>query len=338
MSNHLGRVALRALEESRRRRRPSWRFASTLLVSLAVHGASAVALLSGVPHGDPQADLVFVELVGAGTPAARSDAAGTIPDIPAPVAGALPAPWEAAAPPAPATEDRVAALVAERDELATRLDAATVAQAELGEHVAALAAEKLALTSELAEERQRADRLEQSLAERRAEAEVAVRETRETYDALVAALRDEISEKDVALRRAREGLTVSIVDRVLFPSGEAALTPEGGAVIDKVARVLATTVAGRIVIEGHTDNVPIGPELRARFPSNWELSTARATEVVRRLVERGLPPQALEAVGRADTRPVASNHTEDGRRHNRRIAIILPGATSPPGAAEPGGS
>jgi chemotaxis protein MotB len=89
----------------------------------------------------------------------------------------------------------------------------------------------------------------------------------------------------------------------------------------------------RVLIEGHTDNVPIGPQLRSRFPSNWELSTARATEVVRRLIDRThLAPERVQPAGRADTDPVVSNDTEDGRRRNRRIEIIL----LPPTASEDG--
>jgi chemotaxis protein MotB len=160
-------------------------------------------------------------------------------------------------------------------------------------------------------------------------------ELERTYDALLASLRDELSQRDVALRRAREGLALSIVDRVLFPSGQAGLTGDGRRVIDKVAHVLAKAGARRLVIEGHTDDVPIGPGLRARFPTNWELSTARAIEVMRALVEDGFPPLSLEAVGRADTRPVASNETEAGRRQNRRIEIIFPAERTSVDAIEP---
>ncbi|MCI0545796.1 MAG: OmpA family protein [Candidatus Rokubacteria bacterium] len=93
--------------------------------------------------------------------------------------------------------------------------------------------------------------------------------------------------------------------------------------MDKVSEVLAGAGDQRILIEGHTDSVPIGPELRDRFASNWELSTARATEVVKYLAGHRLPGEILTAAGRADTAPVASNQTEAGRRQNRRIEIVL---------------
>jgi chemotaxis protein MotB len=217
------------------------------------------------------------------------------------------------------TDDHVNALVAERDALASRLELETRERTNLGEQVAALTVEKQALADALAQEQARAALREQAQEER-------IAADRAMHEELLTALRREIDQKDVELRRSREGLAVSIVDRVLFPSGQASLSPEGRAVIDKVAGILTDTPAQRIVVEGHTDDVPIGAELARRFASNWELSTARAAEVVRQLAARGVPPRALEAVGRADTRPAVSNATEGGRRRNRRIEIILPGA------------
>ncbi|MBI1735496.1 MAG: OmpA family protein [Candidatus Rokubacteria bacterium] len=248
-----------------------------------------------------------------------------------------PSPGSAAASP-PTIEGRVDTLIAERDDLAARLDAERAARGRLGDRVAALSTDNVALASALAEERERAAQLERSLAERTAAEAAAIHELERTYEELLAALREEITEQDVALRRAREGVAVSIVDRVLFPSGQATLTADGRAVIDKVADVLATMPARRIVVEGHTDDVPIGPDLRARFSSNWELSTARATEVVRELAGRGVPRLALAAVGRADTRPVASNDTEAGRHRNRRIEIILSEPIAPPIDADDAGA
>jgi chemotaxis protein MotB len=84
----------------------------------------------------------------------------------------------------------------------------------------------------------------------------------------------------------------------------------------------------RINVEGFTDNVPIGPELRNRFPANWELSTARATDVVRYLVAQGVNPNILSAQGFGDSRPVASNDTAQGRAKNRRVEIVIMAAGS----------
>jgi len=91
-----------------------------------------------------------------------------------------------------------------------------------------------------------------------------------------------------------------------------------------VVSILKDVKDKRIQIEGHTDNVPIVSALKKRFPTNWELSTARATEVVRYLQEQGgLDPKLLSATGYAEYQPVAANDTDEGKRKNRRIEIVL---------------
>ncbi len=127
---------------------------------------------------------------------------------------------------------------------------------------------------------------------------------------------------------ARRGETVEVLlADVFFESGSAELTPEGMSRMDDIAVRLARDYAGRTVrVEGHTDTQPIGPSLKTRFPSNWELSTARATAVVRYLQEQhALPPARMEAVGFASYEPVDSNTTAEGRARNRRVRIaVLP--------------
>jgi len=205
-----------------------------------------------------------------------------------------------------------------------QIDSLKSAVGHLGDEAAALAADNAALATQVEAGRARATALQEELV-RREEAEEAVRkEMQEAHDRLVAALRREIADKDVALDAANRRITVSIVDRVLFPSGQATLTAEGEPIVDRIGAVLALLPDPHVVVVGHTDNVPIGPALQSRFATNWELSTARATEVVRRMIERSaIAPDRLRATGRADTEPVASNDTEDGRRRNRRIEIIL---------------
>lgn len=218
-------------------------------------------------------------------------------------------------------EQRTAQLeAAHREALAAR----DTAMSELGDELGALVADRDALSRELATSRERAAALEQELATRRQAEDAAKAEMAATYERLMSSLREEIEAKDIALERANARVTVAIVERVLFPSGQAQLTADGERVIDKVGAALAGVRDRRIVIEGHTDDVPIGPELRSRFASNWELSTARATVVVKRLIEHAdIPRDRLQAVGRADTDPVAANDTDAGRRLNRRIEIIL---------------
>ena len=118
-------------------------------------------------------------------------------------------------------------------------------------------------------------------------------------------------------------MTVNILDRVLFDSGEAELKPDGAAVLRKIAAILVEHPNLKVHVIGHTDNVPIAKSLQKIFPSNWELSAARATTVVRYLQDVGIPPQRLIASGRADYAPIASNDSADGRKKNRRIEITL---------------
>jgi chemotaxis protein MotB len=205
-----------------------------------------------------------------------------------------------------------------------QLAALESAHTALNGQVETLTVEKADLSTQLAGERQRLADLEQQLQEKIQAKELEISGVKGAYDRLVAELQGEISQREIALHRVKEKLTVTIVDRVLFPSGQATLTPEGRGIIEKVGAVLAKVSDRRILIEGHTDNVPIGGTLRNVFPTNWELSTARATEVVKFLIaQTRLSANRLSAVGRADTAPVANNASEDGRMQNRRIEIIL---------------
>jgi chemotaxis protein MotB len=132
----------------------------------------------------------------------------------------------------------------------------------------------------------------------------------------------------VRLRVEPRGLVVSIAsDRVLFSAGEAALRPEGRRVLDQLAKSLVA-LPNAIEVQGHTDSVPID----GFFASNWELSTARATTVLRALVAHGMPPSRVSASGFADQRPIASNATPAGRARNRRVEIIVAAVTNRGGA------
>jgi chemotaxis protein MotB len=120
---------------------------------------------------------------------------------------------------------------------------------------------------------------------------------------------------------ARRGLVVRVLtDQVLFDSGQADLKPAGLPLLGEVAQLLGVDHTHPIVVEGHTDNVPISS---AQFPSNWELSTARATTVVRYLIGHNVDRRRLAASGYADLHSVASNATDAGRQLNRRVEIVL---------------
>ncbi len=137
-------------------------------------------------------------------------------------------------------------------------------------------------------------------------------------------MRTALESKDVTISKLQGRLTVNILDRVLFDSGEATLKSDGEVVLRKVAGFLIQHPALKVQVVGHTDNVPIRPAARNRFPSNWELSTARATAAVRFLTEKaGVDPRRVGAVGYGEFRPVADNTTVEGRARNRRIAITV---------------
>ena len=139
-------------------------------------------------------------------------------------------------------------------------------------------------------------------------------------------MRADLESKDVTISNLKGKLTVNILDRVMFDSGEAILKPAGESVMRKIAAILAGHPQLKIHVIGHTDNVPIRPEARNRFASNWELSTARALAAVHFLTEKaGVDPRRVGAIGYGEYRPLADNATAEGRARNRRIAItILP--------------
>jgi chemotaxis protein MotB len=144
-----------------------------------------------------------------------------------------------------------------------------------------------------------------------------------TYKELNQQLEAEVRSDQVQIQQLQNQLKVILVDQILFPEGGWELGWKGKETLDKIVPTLKKLKNERINVEGYTDNVPIGPELRSRFPSNWELSTARATNVVRFLESKGVNPNLLSATGFGDTRPVASNDTREGRAKNRRIEIVL---------------
>lgn len=145
----------------------------------------------------------------------------------------------------------------------------------------------------------------------------------QTYEQLNAALKTEVASDQVKIQQLNDRLKVTLADEILFAEGGWEIGRKGEATLDKLIPTLKKLKGERIEVEGFTDNVPIGPELKKRFPSNWELSTARATDVVRYLVSKGVNPGTLSAAGFGDTRPAASNDTAQGRAKNRRIEVVL---------------
>jgi chemotaxis protein MotB len=160
-------------------------------------------------------------------------------------------------------------------------------------------------------------------------------ELKGTYDQIQDKLKAEIAHGDIRLEQTGGKLRVALVDKVLFDSGEAQISKRGEEVLARVAEILAGLPDQQIQVSGHTDRTPITSKLVAQFPTNWELSVARATNVVRFLAEKAnVPPQRLVASGYGEYKPVASNKTASGRARNRRIEILLTPMLAPKAVAK----
>ena len=145
-----------------------------------------------------------------------------------------------------------------------------------------------------------------------------------TYENLLENMKSEIEKGKITITQLRGKLKVNMLDEILFDSGETTIKPQGIEVLKRVGNILLNVKDKAINIEGHTDNVPIGAELSKKYPTNWELSMARATNVARYLQEKsGINPILLSATGYGEYKPVASNETEEGKAKNRRIEIVL---------------
>lgn len=156
------------------------------------------------------------------------------------------------------------------------------------------------------------------------EKDQAIQDLENTRKKIETGLKDQIASQEIKLEELEGKLKVTFVDKILFNSGSARVNERGKELLLEFAESFKENKDQNIVVEGHTDNVSVGAALKSRFPSNWELSTARSTAVVRFLQdEAGLEPERLSATGYSYYRPVASNDTEEERSQNRRIEIIL---------------
>lgn len=214
------------------------------------------------------------------------------------------------------------------------------AQGEKAQEISALQAQRAALEQQMRDLQQQKstlekDRaaLEREQAQLRAQNEAleaqktqllnANKKSQSQYDALVADLNQEVQKGQLQVRRYKDMLTVDVAEQLFFDSGRATLKETGKEVLKKVADAMKSYEDKAIRVIGHTDNVPITGGLQKVFPSNWELSAARATTVVRFLQDSGIQPERLVATGRAEYAPVAANDSPEGRQKNRRIEITL---------------
>ncbi len=188
-----------------------------------------------------------------------------------------------------------------------------------------------ALGEQLADMQQTNDQLLNTIEElnRALDKEKIAREARlakvkNTYNQLVGALEDEIKRGELTISNLEGQLSVNLLNNILFDSGKTKIKPAGQKVLKSLGDVLNKFPDKALQIAGHTDNVQISSRLKERYPSNWELSAARATSVVHFLQDKvGLPGERLIAAGYSEYHPVASNEDAVGRAKNRRIQILL---------------
>ena len=154
--------------------------------------------------------------------------------------------------------------------------------------------------------------------------ELELRAAQDTYGELIDKMRSEISRGEITISELQGKLTVNLVEKILFDSGSAEIKSGGKEVLSKVGTILNDVKDKEIRVEGYSDNLPISPRLQSIYPSNWELSSARAISVVQFLRNTlNVPGERLSASGFAEFRPIADNNTPEGRAQNRRIQIIL---------------
>lgn len=211
-----------------------------------------------------------------------------------------------------ALEQQLADANTAREGLDRRLTEMTTTNAAMTERLRALGQNVEGLQSDL-------DRTQRALTElqereRQAQARLA------TFRQMVERFRSMIASGRLRVHVVRGRMVVELPDNILFESGEAELKEAGQTALGEIVEVLKTIPGREFQVAGHTDNVPIRSR---RYPSNWELSTSRAVAVTKFMIERGLEGGRISAAGHAETQPVASNDTPEGRAQNRRIEIIL---------------
>ncbi len=219
----------------------------------------------------------------------------------------------------------------DKDKLAAELEAAKKRIADLEAQLAAMgsaAGDKEKLAADLAACKQRVADLEKQLADRdkelaalRGDLSAEMAKLKEAQRGLIRALKPQIDKKNIAVDLNNERLLINLASGYLFGSGEDQLKPAGADTLKQVGAILKDFPEYKVHVEGHTDNRPIQGALKKKFPSNKELSEARAANAARALADGGLT--GAHAMGAADTKPVAPNTTDAGRAKNRRVEISV---------------
>jgi chemotaxis protein MotB len=198
--------------------------------------------------------------------------------------------------------------------------------ADKNQEIAGLQNEKGSLQDQLAGMEKEKSSLQEEIAaleRQKAALQSTSQENQAQYDALVTKLSAEVERGQLQVRRYKNMLSVDVAEKIFFDSGRAVLKRSGQEVLKTVGEALKSYEDKIIRVVGYTDNVPMAKSARNVFPTNWELSVARATNVVRFLQDTGVPPERMVAAGRGEYSPVAPNDTPEGRQKNRRIEIML---------------
>jgi chemotaxis protein MotB len=225
-----------------------------------------------------------------------------------------------------ALQKEKAALSSQKSKLEQESAALSAQKSKLEQEKAALSSQKGTLEQDNAALKQQIDALAQrnkEMEQQKAAMAATGQEQQKQYDALVKGLSKEVEKGQLQVKQYKNMLAVDLAEQIFFDSGKATVKAGGKEVLTKVANALKGYDDKVIWVVGHTDNVQIAKALQATFPTNWELSVARATNVVRALQDAGIPPERMMSSGRGEHDPVAPNDTPEGRQKNRRIEIMV---------------
>jgi chemotaxis protein MotB len=217
------------------------------------------------------------------------------------------------------SEEEMQAKITQIDQLTKALDASRSREAELQSRFDKLGKENSEMMARLQAQNVSVEQLQKAvnqLKEREKQAEARLK----TFRTMLERFKNMIASGKLRVRIVKGRMVVELSENILFDSGKAELKAEGASALTEVAEVLKTIADRDFQITGHTDNIPIKTH---KYPSNWELSAARAVTVARYLADKGVSSERLSAAGYAETQPVATNDTPEGRQQNRRIEIVL---------------
>jgi len=225
-------------------------------------------------------------------------------------------------------KDKLAADLAAANQRVTELESQLASAQSQASSLQAGATEKDKLAAELGASKQRVADLEKQLADRdkelaglRGELSAEMAKLTEAQRGLIRALRPEIEQGNIMVDLNNERLLINLASSMLFGSGEDQLKPAGTDALKRVGAILKDYPEYKVEVDGHTDNWPIRSSLKKRFPTNKELSEARAANGVTALAEGGVSTGTITSAGYADTKPVAPNTTDEGRQKNRRVEV-----------------